>query len=224
MIPKFKNKKLLEQAFIHRSYLNETKDIISSNERLEFLGDVILSFVVSKYLFDKYPQFNEGKLTNLRSLLVNTSSLAILAQELKLGDSLVLSRGEEESKGRQNPSILANTFEALVGALFLDQGIEEVFGFLNKILLPRAEEHAKGRSLKDPKSLLQEKIQSQNQTSPLYKVLSEKGPAHAKTFTIGVYAGSNLLAKGEGRSKQQAEQNAASLALSLKKTPGNVKI
>lgn len=217
MIPKFKNKRLLSQAFIHRSYLNETKEKISSNERLEFLGDAILSFVVSKYLFDNYPQFNEGKLTNLRSLLVNTRSLAILAEDLKLGESLILSKGEEESKGRQNPSILANTFEAVIGALFLDQGIGKVLEFLGIILLPKAQDLAKGRSLKDPKSLLQEKIQLQNRVSPLYKVISEEGPAHAKKFTIGVYAGKHLLAKGEGRSKQQAEKNAASLALSLKK-------
>jgi len=217
MIPKIKDKKLLDQAFIHRSYLNETKERISSNERLEFLGDAVLSFIVSKHLFDEFTHFNEGKLTNLRSLLVNTSSLAAIAKNLRFGERLVLSKGEEESGGRQNPSILANTLEAFIGALFLDQGIEEVRKFLEVILLPQAHEHIKARSLKDPKSLLQEKIQSQNQVSPVYKVLEAVGPAHAKKFTIGVYAGKNLLAKGEGRSKQQAEQNAASLALSLKK-------
>lgn len=217
MIPKIKDKKLLEQAFIHRSYLNETSQRLSSNERLEFLGDAILSFIVSKHLFDTFTRFNEGKLTNLRSLLVNTSSLAAIAKNLKFGERLVLSKGEEESGGRQNPSILANTFEAFIGALFIDQGIEEVRKFLEVILLPQAHEHIKARSLKDPKSLLQEKIQLQNRVSPLYKVISEEGPAHAKKFTIEVYAGKQLLAKGEGRSKQQAEQNAASLALSLKK-------
>jgi ribonuclease III len=215
MIPQIKNKKLLEQAFIHRSYLNEAKKKIDSNERLEFLGDAILSFIVSKHLYDTYPNFNEGKLTNLRSLLVNTKSLATIAEGLKFGEDLVLSRGEEESGGRNNPTILANTFEAFVGALFLDQGAEAVKKFLDTILLPQADEHIKGRSLKDPKSLLQEKVQSQNQVSPVYKVLKEEGPAHKRKFTIGVYAGKNLLAKGEGKSKQQAEQNAASLAMSL---------
>lgn len=215
MTPQIKDKKLLEQAFIHRSFLNESKVKLASNERLEFLGDSVLSFIVSKYLYEKFPHFNEGKLTNLRSLLVNTKNLALIAQELKFGEKLVLSRGEEESGGRKNPSILANTFEAFLGALFLDQGIEEVKKFIEELLLPRADEFIKARSLKDPKSLLQEKVQSENRVSPIYKVLSEEGPAHAKKFTIGVYAGKKLLAKGEGRSKQQAEQNAASLAMSL---------
>lgn len=217
MIPKIKDQKLQEQAFIHRSYLNETKQKISSNERLEFLGDAVISFIVSKYLFDVFPQFNEGKLTNLRSLLVNTKSLASISQDLNFGQQLVLSKGEEESGGRNNPSILANTFEAFVGALFLDQGIDEVKKFLGTILLPKSSELIKAKSLKDPKSLLQERIQSQDQTSPVYKVLSELGPAHARKFTIGVYSRKKLLARGEGKSKQQAEQNAASLALSLKK-------
>lgn len=212
-LPIFKNKKLQKLAFTHKSYLNEAKEKISSNERLEFLGDSILSFIVSKYLFNKYPNFNEGSLTNLRSLLVNTKNLAEISRELDFGNYLILSKGEEESKGRQNQSILANTFEAFIGALFLDRGIEEVSEFLNKVLLPKADFFLKSKSLKDAKSLLQEKIQAQKKNSPIYKVIDEKGPAHAKTFTVGAYVDDKLIAKGQGPSKKRAEEEAAKEAL-----------
>lgn len=212
-LPTFKNKKLFEQAFIHRSYLNEVKEKIESNERLEFLGDSVLSFVVSLYLFKNYPLFKEGILTNLRSLLVNTKSLAELAQQEKLGDLLKLSKGEEESRGRENESLLANSFEAFIGALFLDQGIKPVQAFLEKILLSKVENIIKQHTLKDPKSLLQEIIQGQKQKSPIYNVLSEEGPPHAKIFTVGVYSDGKLLGKGTGKSKQQAEEMAAKQAL-----------
>lgn len=218
-LPKFKNQKLFLQAFTHRSYLNETKEKIESNERLEFLGDSIVSFVVSEYLFGKYPQFNEGLLTNLRSLLVNTKSLANLAKELNFGKLLRLSKGEEESMGRQNQSLLADCFEAYIGALFLDQGIDAVKLFLSKTLLYRADEFVKKNALKDPKSLLQEQVQAQKLISPVYKVLDEKGPAHAKLFTIGVYVGDDIWGKGVGKSKQEAEEHAAQKA--LEKTGGS---
>ena len=145
-IPEFKNKKLFEQAFTHRSYLNETKEKISSNERLEFLGDSVISFVISNYLFLKYPQFKEGTLTNIRSLLVNTKSLAEAGASLDFGNYLKLSKGEEESKGRQNQSLLADSFEAFVGALFLDQGISVVTKFLNETLIPKAEDIIKNKT------------------------------------------------------------------------------
>src|ERR1035437_4635136 len=190
-LPKFNNQKLFEQAFIHRSYLNETKEVISSNERLEFLGDSILSCVVSQNLFLKYPQFDEGILTNIRSLLVNTKSLAIIAKELEFGNYLKLSKGEEESKGRQNQSLLADCLEAFLGALFIDQGIEAVSNFLSVVLLPKADEIVKGTSFKDPKSLLQELVQSRRLNSPVYKVLGETGPAHAKSFRIGAFVDGN---------------------------------
>jgi len=212
-LPKFKNKKLSKQAFIHRSYLNETKEQLESNERLEFLGDSILSFIVSDYLFKTYPQFNEGILTNLRSLVVNTKSLASAAKTLHFGEHLLLSRGEEESKGRENESILANTFEAFIGALFIDQGIEAVSEFLHASLLPRIEEYVKKKVFKDPKSLLQEYVQARKQNSPAYKVLHEAGPAHAKVFTIGVFVEDRMLGEGVGKSKQEAEENAAGQAL-----------
>lgn len=212
-LPKFKNQSLLEQAFIHRSYLNETKKSLSSNERLEFLGDSIISFVISQDLFKKFPNYNEGVLTNIRSLLVNTKSLADLAKELDFGDLLMLSKGEEESKGRQNQSLLADCFEAFVGALFLDQGIQAASNFLEEVLVPKTDLIVKSRSFKDPKSLLQERVQSQNKGSPIYKVISESGPAHAKTFTVGVYVGEKIQGSGNGKSKQQAEERAAEKAL-----------
>lgn len=212
-LPNFKNQKLFLQAFTHRSYLNEAKEKMESNERLEFLGDSILSFVVSDFLYKKYPHFPEGTLTNLRSRLVNTKTLAQVAKELDFGSLLRLSKGEEESKGRQNQSLLADSFEAFIGALFLDQGIQKVSVFLATILLIKADEFVEKKSFKDAKSLLQEYVQAKKQNSPLYKVLSEEGPPHAKVFTVGVYVQNKLIAKGKGNSKQEAEKQSAELAL-----------
>lgn len=212
-LPTFKDKSLFDKAFTHRSYLNETKETLESNERLEFLGDSILSFVMSDYLYKTYPEYKEGILTNLRSLLVNTTSLANVASELDLGTYLKLSRGEEESKGRQNETLLANCFEAYIGALFLDQGIESVRDFLHKTLIPKAKGYVESESFKDPKSMLQEHVQAQKQHSPVYKVLEEEGPPHAKIFTVGVFIESDLIAKGKGTSKQKAEELAAKAAL-----------
>lgn len=218
-LPKINDKRLLEEALTHRSYLNEVKEKISSNERLEFLGDSILSFVVSDYLFSHYPEFNEGKLTNLRSLLVNTKMLADVARECNLGSMLRLSKGEEESGGRNNQSLLADIFEAYIGALFLDQGVKEVEKLISQTILPHAEEFIKKNLLKDPKSLLQEHVQSRKQGSPMYKVVEEEGPAHARQFTVGVYVGETLLGQGKGKSKQEAEEIAAEKALeSIKNT------
>lgn len=212
-LPKFKNQKLFEQAFTHRSYLNESVEKISSNERLEFLGDSILSIIVSKFLYDKYPNFEEGTLTNLRSLLVNTKNLAEIAKNLEFGNLLKLSKGEGQSKGRQSQNILANTLEAFIGALYLDQGTEAVEKLLKEVLLPKAEILVREKNFKDPKSLLQEKIQARKKSSPLYKVLSESGPAHIKHFTVGVFINGELLGKGEGKSKREAEEDAARIAL-----------
>lgn len=212
-LPKFKNPKLLRLAFIHRSYLNESRVEKESNERLEFLGDSIISFVISDHLYRTYPGFDEGILTNLRSLVVNTKSLANMSKTLNFGDKLFLSKGEEDSGGRENQSLLANTFEAFTGALFMDQGIDAVSKFLRDTLIPTISEHVQKKVFKDPKSLLQEKVQSRKQNSPLYKVLSEEGPAHSKTFTIGVYVENELLGEGSGKSKQEAEEIAAGAAL-----------
>ena len=212
-LPKFKNAKLLRQAFVHRSFLNESKEKVESNERLEFLGDSILSFVVSDHLFKTYPDFDEGILTNLRSLVVNTKSLASSAKELEFGKYLLLSHGEEESKGRENESILANTFESFIGSLFIDQGLDPVTKFIQDTIIPKIGDYVKKKVFKDPKSLLQEYVQSKKQTSPLYKVLQEEGPAHAKKFTIGVFINDEQLGAGVGRSKQDAEESAAEQAL-----------
>jgi ribonuclease III len=212
-LPKLKSKKLLDEAFTHRSYLNEAKLKIASNERLEFLGDSILSFAVSNYLYAKYPDFNEGNLTNLRSLIVNTKSLSETARELHMGDLLKLSRGEEDSKGRENASLLENSYEAYVGALFLDQGMSFVIKFLEDTLFTKIEGFVSRKALKDPKSLLQEKVQAKKHGSPIYKVLGETGPAHAKTFRVGVFIDGKKLGEGTGKSKQIAEESAAKIAL-----------
>lgn len=212
-LPPINNKELFELAFTHRSYLNESKKPIESNERLEFLGDSILSFVVSEHLYANYSEYNEGILTNLRSLLVNTKSLAQAAKNLDFGSHLRLSRGEEESKGRENDSLLANSFEAYIGALFLDQGIEPVKVFIADTLFPQIQEYVDKRAFKDPKSLLQEYVQARKQNSPIYKVLHEEGPPHAKVFTIGAFVGDKKIGEGIGKSKQEAEEQAAKQAL-----------
>ena len=215
-LPIFKNKQLFEQAFIHRSYLNEAKEKTVSNERLEFLGDSILSFVISNELFRRYPQFNEGILTNIRSLLVNTKTLAEIAKSLGFGEFLKLSRGEEEAKGRENQSLLADSMEAYIGALFLDQGIETVSSFIADALFSKMDNIVEGKQFKDPKSLFQEYTQSTHHQSPVYKVLEENGPSHAKIFTVGAYIKDQLFGEGKGKSKQEAEEMAAKQALEKK--------
>ncbi len=193
--------------------MNETKSKDPSNERLEFLGDSILSFVVSDYFYNNYQEFDEGAMTNLRSLLVNTKSLAELARELGFGKLLKLSKGEDESQGRENQSLLADSYEAFVGALFLDQGIQAASAFIRETLLPKAEEIVSRKDFKDPKSLFQEYVQARLHAAPAYKVLEEEGPSHAKTFTVGVYVKEQLYGQGKGKSKQEAEEEAAKVAL-----------
>lgn len=212
-LPKLKNSKLFEEAFTHRSYLNEAKLKVASNERLEFLGDSVISFTISNYLYSKYPDLDEGDLTNLRSLLVNTKSLSGIARELNMGQLLKLSKGEEESKGRENATLLENSFEAYTGALFLDQGMDSVVRFLDNALFPKIQELVNKKTFKDPKSLLQEKIQAKKQGSPLYRILEEAGPAHAKIFKVGVFVDGKKLGEGSGKSKQVAEEFAAKIAL-----------
>jgi ribonuclease-3 len=218
-LPKINNNQLFEQAFTHRSYLNEAKKELESNERLEFLGDSILSFVVSQHLYNTFPDFDEGILTNLRSLLVNTKSLALAAKSLDFGKYLKLSKGEEESKGRENESLLANSFEAFLGALFMDQGIGAVNDFISQMLFPKIDDIVKKKAFKDPKSLLQEYVQARKQNSPVYKVLHEEGPPHAKVFTIGAFVNQTKIGEGVGKSKQEAEENAAEQALSSLEKP-----
>ena len=211
---KFKDSKLLAQALIHRSYLNEiTGQGSGSNERLEFLGDVILSFIVSCWLYQKFPHYDEGKLTNLRSNLVRTSTLAQIASQLEIGQNLLMSRGEKSSGGEKNPSLLADSMEAVIGAIFLDQGTKKVEKFIKIHLKPFLNQMLIKGEFKDNKSLLQEKIQEKIRESPVYKTLKEEGPDHNKTFTIGVYSQEKLLAQGVGKNKQEAEENAAKIAL-----------
>lgn len=212
-----KNPQKLGQAFIHRSYLNESRSTKTSNERLEFLGDSILSFLVSEYLYKKYPDLSEGELTNLRSSVVKTSTLATVAKELNLGQFLSLSRGEEESGGRNNPSILADTFEAFLGTIFLAGGIESAAKILEEFLFPMFTKILTEKTYKDAKSIFQELVQEETRVSPVYKVLSEKGPDHAKEFTVGVYVGNRLYGTGTGHSKQEGEMRAAKSALENRK-------
>lgn len=213
-LPQFKNPHLKQAAFIHRSYLNENpKSKLVSNERLEFLGDAVLSFLVSEYLYKKFTFYKEGELTSVRSALVRTESLAAMAKSLDLGKHLKLSRGEEDGGGRDNPSILANTAEALIGALYLDQGLKAVKLFLEQNLLSGLEQIIKTEAYRDAKSTLQEIMQERKQISPSYKLLKSEGPDHDKVFEIGVFLGNQLLGTGKGKSKQKAEQEAARVAL-----------
>lgn len=209
----FTSTDLLRQAFIHRSHLNESKEFKESNERLEFLGDAVLSFVTSQYLYTTYPQYPEGTLTNIRSTLVKTKSLATVSSEMGLGELLLLSRGEESSGGRVNESLLADCFEALLGAIFLDQGIEAAKQFLATHLLYKSETIIATKSYVDFKSLLQELTQEKIKTSPTYRVVKSEGPDHNKTFWVEVSTGDTILGQGIGKSKQDAEQHAAESAL-----------
>lgn len=210
---KFKKQSLLRQALTHRSYLNEHPDqTLSSNERLEFLGDAILEFFVSKALFEKFPQLSEGVLTAMRSRVVCTDSLSKVGKKLHLGDFLLLSKGEEAGGGRKNKSLLANSVEALIGAIFLDQGKKVCEDFILRNFKPAIDALSHSQ-LKDAKSLLQEKIQEKQKLTPFYKILAEKGPDHAKTFIVGVFADSKKLGEGKGGSKQEAEEEAAKAAL-----------
>lgn len=207
------NDELYQTAFTHRSYLNESKEIIESNERLEFLGDSVLSFIVSTLLFKARPADTEGHLTNLRAYIVKTDSLAKASEKLSLGKFLRLSKGEELSGGRNNPQILANTYEAVLGAIYLDLGIDEADKFVRSTLIPMFEAEIEKGPPRDPKSQLQEVVQDKYQTSPKYKILSTTGPDHSKIFTVGVFINNELVGKGTGSNKQQAEEVAAAQAL-----------
>ena len=202
-----------QTAFTHRSYLNETSEKIESNERMEFLGDAILSFITSEILFKLRPGDSEGDLTNLRSYLVKTTSLAKAANRLKLGTYLRMSKGEELSGGREHVQLLANTFEAVLGAIYLDQGLEKAHQFIEENLIPLFSEEIKNGPPKDAKSQLQETLQEKYKKSPQYKILKTTGPDHARSFTVGVFLQNNQLGSGTGLSKQIAEDAAATNAL-----------
>lgn len=212
----FKDKNLLAQAFCHRSYLNERpKFHLENNERLEFLGDAVLELIVTEYLYKNYEN-PEGELTSWRAALVNSQSLAKLAKKLQFEEYLLLSRGEAKDTGKARQYILANTFEAFLGALYLDQGFEKVKNFIEANLIPELPKILKEGLWQDSKSQFQEIAQEKEKITPTYKVLKEWGPDHAKHFVVGVFLAEEKVAEGEGSSKQEAEQAAAQNALKTK--------
>jgi len=210
----FKNKDLLIQAFCHRSYLNENPHFyLHHNERLEFLGDAVLELVVTEYLYLEYPKKPEGELTNWRAALVNAKQLSKTAKELGFNDFLLLSKGESKETGKSRQFILANTFEAFVGAFYLDSGYSVCQEFLKKYLIKELPKIIEKGLFRDAKSSFQEKAQEKEKITPVYKVLNEWGPDHAKHFIVGVFLNDELVAEGEGSSKQEAEEEAARKAL-----------
>jgi len=214
----FKNKDLLTQAFCHRSYLNENPNFkLSHNERLEFLGDAVLELIITEHIFNNYPDKPEGEMTSWRASLVNSNTLYEVALEIKFSDFLLLSQGEEKENGRSKKYILADSFEAFIGALYLDQGYEVCKEFIVKHLIEkRLEEIIEKKLYKDPKSLFQERSQEIEMVTPTYQVIKESGPDHMKNFIVGVFIKDTLIAQGEGSSKHEAELNAASKALKAK--------
>lgn len=213
----FNDKVLLMQAFLHRSYLNEHREItLEHNERLEFLGDAVLELISTEHLFKKYPKKNEGDLTSYRAALVNTNMLSSVAGTLGMDDYLLLSKGEAKDTGRARQYILANTYEAFVGALYLDQGYDVVRAFIERTVLIHVDEIVEKRLWQDHKSFFQERAQERENVTPTYQTLKEKGPDHDRHFLIGVFLGSECVAEGTGKSKQEGEQEAARLALEKK--------
>jgi ribonuclease-3 len=213
----FKNKDLLKQAFIHRSYLNENRTVkLEHNERLEFLGDAVLELVITDYLYKKYPEKNEGDLTAYRSSLVNSNTLSDVAEKLGLNPFLLLSKGEAKDTGRARQFILANTFESLVGAIYIDQGYDSANTFIASQLFGLIEEIIEKNKYIDSKSKFQEQAQEKVGITPAYKLIKETGPDHNKIFTVGVYLREDLVVTGDGKSKQEAEQDAAEKALEQK--------
>lgn len=209
----FEDDSLLREALVHRSYLNENPSFPSrDNQRLEFLGDALLDFVAGDYLYRRYPEMREGQLTSLRAALVKEETLARFAQALDLGCYLYLGRGEEENGGRERPSLLADAFEALVGALYLDGGLKAAQRFILRFLEPETERVLEGE-LRDYKSLFQEEAQRGFQATPLYRTIDERGPDHNKVFTVEVLIEEKVYGQGEGTTKQAAEQEAARQAL-----------
>jgi len=213
----FKNKDLLKQAFTHRSYLNEHRDTeLVHNERLEFLGDAVLELIVTEYLYNKFSNQTEGDLTSYRSALVKAETLSEEALKMGMNDYLLLSKGEAKDTGRARQIILANTIEALIGAIFLDQGYDMAKYFISKYIFHLIDKIVENQAWIDAKSKFQEQAQENEGITPLYKTVKEEGPDHDKKFTIAVYLGKEMIAEGNGKSKQEGEQMAASNALKTK--------
>ncbi|MDD4996401.1 MAG: ribonuclease III [Patescibacteria group bacterium] len=212
---KFKDKNLLKQALIHRSYINEHSNFrLEHNERLEFLGDAVLELIITKFLYNNFDS-PEGELTSFRASLVNTKSLAKISRKLKINQYLYLSKGEEKH-GRSRDAILANAFEALIGAIYLDQGLTVAEKFIHQNLIPCLKKILENKSYKDPKSIFQEVSQSEFKITPTYKIINESGPDHAKKFKVGVFLKEKMITFGIGRNKQEAELRAAKKALQKK--------
>lgn len=209
----FRDPALLERALYHRSYLNEAGEEVESNERLEFLGDAVLGLIISDKLYRDYPTLSEGHLSQIRALLVRWDALANAAERIGLGDYLILGRGEELSGGRKRPSNLAGALEALIGAAFLDGGLARARKLVLRLLKPDLEEIAARGVTADSKSELQHVAQTRWRQIPQYRLISSEGPDHAKLFTVEVVVGSEVMGRGQGRSKKQAELNAARQAL-----------
>lgn len=209
----FKKENLLTLALTHRSYLNENKEHGEHNERLEFLGDAVLELVTTEHLYHQMPETPEGKMTSIRSALVRKENLFEVAEDIQLGEYLLLSKGEDLGGGRNNAYILANTVEALIGAIYLDTGYEAAKTFIHGFVLPKLDKILAERLYRDAKSLLQEIAQEKHKLTPSYTILSEEGPDHDKEFEAGVYVGEDMLGKGLGSSKQAAEIAAARSAL-----------
>jgi ribonuclease-3 len=215
---KFNNGNLLKQAVVHRSYLNEHPDFeLPHNERLEFLGDAVLEIVVTEYLFNRFPETPEGDLTNWRASLVNAKMLAEISEEIGVENYLFLSRGEAKDKNtKARQYILANAIEALIGAVYLDQGIRSARKVIKKFILNKLDYILSNQLYIDPKSKFQERAQEKLSITPHYKVLGESGPDHAKIFEIGLYIGEELISRGKGLSKQEAQIEAARKGLKKK--------
>lgn len=210
----FRDKTLLQRSLTHRSYVNENIDfLLEDNERLEFLGDAVLDFVTAEYLYHRFPEMSEGQLTSLRAALVRTEALALFALEIDLGRHIYLGRGEEENEGRTRPAILCDCYEALIGALYLDQGLEATRAFVIQAVKPAISQILEDEADKDAKSLLQELSQKHRRITPIYRTVSERGPDHAKEFTVAAIIGRETYGAGVGRSKQTAAQAAAQAAL-----------
>lgn len=206
----FNDKLHILTAMTHRSYLNEHRDADwEHNERLEFLGDAVLELVVTDYLFKKFPEKPEGELTSVRAALVNTVSLSDASDKLGINDHLLMSKGEAKDTGRARQYILANAFEAIIGALYLDQGYDVAHEFIAAQLFAKTDEIVDKRLWQDPKSRFQELAQEHHSVTPTYETLSQEGPDHDRVFTIGVFIGKEKVAEGTGRSKQEGEQDAA---------------
>ncbi len=210
----FTNKDLLTQAFVHRSYLNENPDfLLFHNERLEFLGDAVLELIVTNYLYTNQPDKSEGELTSWRAALVNTKMLSAVAKEIGLNDFLLLSRGEKRETGKARDYILANTLESLIGSVYLDRGLEQAQKFVERFLLPKISLVQREQLFQDAKSKFQEIAQEKTGITPVYALLKEWGPDHAKRFVVGAYLEDTCVGQGEGSSKQEAEEQAAKQAL-----------